>query len=170
LVFVLIFLDTYLIAREKAKKAENTSDICTHESSQEMHSNSSIKQFKKSKINYGKKKQDIIIWSSPCSELHCKLFYNSINVIHFNLKKDFNSYIFKTDYLIKIFNIICFVVDGDDSDTDPNYHPREEQRPSGNIYYDYDFNCWYNLFILKFKILIIVFLDIIYYRDTVFFK
>jgi len=92
LVFVLIFLDTYLIAREKAKKAEKTSDISTHESSQEMHSNSSIKQFKKSKINYGKKKQDTVIWSSPCSELHCKLFYNNINGIHFNSKKNFNSY------------------------------------------------------------------------------
>jgi len=51
----------------------------------------------------------------------------------------------KTNYLIKNFNI-CFVVDGDDIDTDPNYHPGDEQRPSGNIlYYDYDFNnCWYN--------------------------
>jgi len=55
-VFVLIFSDTYLIAREKAKKAENTSDISTHESSQEMHSNSSIKEFKKKQNKLWQKK------------------------------------------------------------------------------------------------------------------
>jgi len=64
-----------LIAREKAKKAENTSDISTHESSQENYPNSSIsiKQFKKSKINDGKKLQETVLWS-PCSKICCKLF------------------------------------------------------------------------------------------------
>jgi len=64
-----------LIAREKAKKVENTSDISTHESSQENYTNSSIsiKQFKKSKINDGKKLQETVLWS-PCSEIRCKLF------------------------------------------------------------------------------------------------
>jgi len=64
-----------LITRENAKKAENTSDISTHELSQENYPNSSIsiKQFKKSKINDGKKLQETVLWS-PCSKICCKLF------------------------------------------------------------------------------------------------
>jgi len=60
-----------LIAREKAKKAENTSDISTHENYP--NSSISIKQFKKSKINDDKKLQETVLWS-PCSEICCKLF------------------------------------------------------------------------------------------------
>lgn len=36
------------------------------------------------------------------------------------------------------------LVESDDNNTDPNFYPHEEQRPSGNIDYGYNFNFWYN--------------------------
>lgn len=70
----LICLDSYLIARELAKKAEYISDLSTNESSLENHDSeslpTSVKQFVKRKDN----DKNTLLWS-PNDDILCKLFY-----------------------------------------------------------------------------------------------
>lgn len=72
----ILFLESYLDAREKAKKAENTSALSTNESSLEesyyQNIQKSTKQMKKNKIN---KDQQVVksLWSPNSSDIVCKL-------------------------------------------------------------------------------------------------